>query len=185
MNPDPEKLEHLFSRQLDREATPAEQAYLEALLCNDRDARTRFDELRDLDYELGSALRQAVGRPQHVIRLRPRRLQLARGLAIAAAACIAALAWLYPRPHVSAPTTGSRAPAQAAAAPQAWSSWFVPPERPADKVTPLPTAYVRPELRVRGTARELLVVPGESPGVFFVIEVDRVQTRVIGVHQDF
>jgi hypothetical protein len=52
-------------------------------------------------------------------------------------------------------------------------------------VEPLPPGYERPELRLRGTQRDWIVIPGDQPGTYLVIQVDHVRTHVIGVHRDF
>ena len=49
----------------------------------------------------------------------------------------------------------------------------------------LPRSYERPEVGVRNIQREWLVVPGDRPGTYMVIEVDHVRTKAVGVHQDF
>jgi hypothetical protein len=56
---------------------------------------------------------------------------------------------------------------------------------PGDMIEPLPTAYERPELRVRGTQRDWIVLPADEPNTYLVIEVNHVRTHVIGVQRDF
>jgi len=178
VNPELENLERLISRALDGECTPAEQKQLKTRLREDPQARALFGELRTLDEALGDALRSATGRSPQIIRLRTRWGRLGQGLIVTAAACLAALAWRHPTtPKAPAGRPSGSVPAQA--------SWFAPSPPPADEVTPVPPAYERPQLRVRGTQRNWIVIPGNQPGTFMVIEVDHVRTHVIGVHRDF
>ena len=142
--------------------------------------RGLYKDYRRLDDEVGDALRAALGRTR---RARPRSawwVRVGRSLTVAAAACLAALVWFQPTP---APRTdpGQARPQRAGVGP----SWFAPATPRADEIEPLPSAYERPELRVRGTQRDWIVIPGREPGTYLVIEIDRVRTHVIGVHQDF
>jgi hypothetical protein len=182
VNPELEKLEHLISRALDGECTSDERKLLKSRLRNDPQARALFDELRTLDEALGDALRRATRRTWHIISFRSRWGRVGQGLIVTAAACLAAMAWLHPTPPKAGPARPTRSiPAQASLTP----SWFAPSPPPADEVTPIPSAYERPQLRVRGTQRNWIVIPGDRPGTFMVIEVDRVRTHVIDVHRDF
>jgi hypothetical protein len=89
------------------------------------------------------------------------------------------MAWLHPTQRTTNPEPTRLA--QAASI----GSWFAPATPQGDAVEALPSAYERPELRVRGTEREWIVIPGQEPGSYLVIEVDHVRTHVIGVHRDF
>jgi hypothetical protein len=182
MKRESDRLERLFSRALDGEGTPAERDLLERLFRADVRIRSDFEAYRVLDDEVGGALRAAIGRSPRVVRMPVAWRRVGRGLLVAAAACIAGLAWL--QPQQPAPKAGERRPAQAGLARGA-GSWFVPAEQVVDVVKPAPRSFERPELKVRGTQREWIVVPGDRPGSFYVIEVDRVRTHVIRVHQDF
>lgn len=180
MSREPDRLEHLFSRYLDGECTPDERDSLETLIGADRRVRSLFGEYRRLDRAVGDALRQDLGRSRPITGCKPvpQWGRLGRGLAVAAAACLAALAWLQPTPPGGDAPTSEPGPAQAA-------SWFAPLRPPADTIEPVPSAYERPELRLRGTQRDWIVIPGDSPGTYLVIEVDHVRTHVIAVHRDF
>ncbi|HQL55314.1 MAG TPA: hypothetical protein PLQ87_11450 [Phycisphaerae bacterium] len=174
-----DRLEHLFSRYLDGECTPQERALLESLLRRESEVRAQFDEYRAVDRAVGGALRAAMEQPGSVVPRRGVGLRVAKGLTVAAAACLAAFVWLQPKQ--TAPTRGAGRPTMEAGA----GSWFAPLVPQVDSIEQVPTAYVRPELRVRGTEREWIVIPGGEPNTYLVIEVDRVRTHVIGVHRDF
>ena len=174
-------LERLFSRYLDGECTAQERQRLHTTLRTDAAARAEFEAYRELDRAVGQAMRQAMGRTEPAPAWWTVRFRLATGLTLAAAACVALFLWLRPLGpgnHVPPPGSGT---SQAAAIP----SWFVAPGPQGDEVGPAPAAYERPELRVRDTRRHWLVVPAPEPGRYLIIEVDRVRTHVIGVHQDF
>lgn len=178
MSPRSDDLERLFSRSLDGECTSAEADFLRDLLANDRDARAAFREMQDLDVNLRIAMREALGRPTGGSLGRASRVRAARAVALAAAAVLAAVVWLHPTDR-TVPQAGN--PTQASAA----GSWFAPISPARDTVEPVPVSYERPALRVRGTQRNWILVPGEQPGTYLVIEVERVRTHVIGVHRDF
>ena len=184
MNRGSNRLEHLFTRQIDGEATGEEREFLNTLLRDDRTARTLFREYRHQDRALGDALRQALGRPARPASTHYLRLRIGRGLAAVAAAGLAAFIWLQPgQPNDNHAKQG---PLQAAALSQAPAgSWFTPLKPAGDTVTPVPTAYERPQLRLRGTERNWIVIPGNRAGQYLIIEVDRVHTHIISVHQDF
>lgn len=180
MNPEQERLEHLITRCLDEEATPQEQALLRGVQRSNREARRLIEDTRELDQELRETLRRAMGMPTPARPHRWRAFELARGLIIAAAACLATFAWMQPK--LTEPGRGDRRTQQAGAL----TSWFAaPPVAAADTVVPVPEQYERPELPVRQTAREWIVIPSEQPGRYFVIEVEHVQTRAVLVHRDY
>ena len=177
-----ERLEHLFSRVLDNEATPAERALCESLCREHPHVAAAFEDYRQLDQAVGSALRASWQQPQQAYPLYPRRWTRAgKVMAIAAAAaCLALFAWLHPRP----PGTGSvsKPLVQASALP---TSWFSPAPVQADTGEPVPLTYERPAVHVRGVQRQWIIVPGDQPGVYRIIQVDRVRTHAIPVHRDF
>jgi anti-sigma factor RsiW len=175
---EPDTLERLLSRYLDGESTPDEQRLLKSQLRQDPEARALFEETRNLDRQIGDALRLATGRHAGPRVIRATWARVGRNLAIAVAASLAALVWLQPR-LPGAPPDRNR-PQQASAA-----SWFAPAPPAGDTVEPLPSGYVRPEVRLQGTQRDWIVIPGDRPGTYLVIEVDHVRTHVIGVHRDF
>ncbi|MEW6252215.1 MAG: hypothetical protein AB1716_16375 [Planctomycetota bacterium] len=189
MNPPSERLEHFFSRCLDGECTPAEARLLEGLLRDRPDVRTAFEEYRRLDAAVGDALRAALGRPvveRSAAAARPPlqtpavRVRLSRLVAIAAAACLALVPWLTARRPAAGPAGSSGQTPQVAGA-----SWFAPRGSQSDEIAPLPRAYERPEVGVRGVQRDWLVVPGDQPGTYMVIQVDHVRTHAVRIHQDF
>ena len=209
MNPTSERLERLFSREIDGECTPDEARLLAALLDEHPDVQAAFDDYRRLDAAVGAAMRAALGRPvdsagavaargsdrpaaaaadsalraRFGMRFAPRPgviAKIGRTAAVAAAACIGLLIWLHP----SRPAAESNGPRQAGSAAAPAFSWFAPPAEPADTVEPAPRDFERPEVQVRGVQRDWLIVPGDKPGTYMVIEVDHVRTRAIGMHQD-
>lgn len=175
-------LERLISRVLDHEASAAEHEHLQALCNHDAEARQLFDDLRGMDAEIARAMRHALGRPVR-LRLRPWRQRLWQYGVVAAAACIATLVWLQPRPQ---PTTnlGNHARQQSGMLPQP-SSWFVAPPAPADVLEPVPEVFVRPGTVVRGTQRHWVVIPGEEARTYMIVEMDNVRTRVNVIQRDF
>ncbi len=173
---DTDKLEHLLSRHLDGECSPQEKQVLRSLLRREPEARARLEDYERLDQAVGAALQAAMGRtPRSFGRPWAR---VGRGVVVAAAACLAAAAWLQPRLSPSDP--GASRTQQASA-----GSWFAPATLEGDTVEPTPPGYERPEVRLRGTQRDWIVIPGDRPGTYLVIEVDHVRTHVIGVHRDF
>lgn len=177
MNEAQDKLERLITRELDGEIDAAGRRELRRLL-RDPAAAALYDDTAALDREIGAGLRQALGRPAVRVRLTSWH-RIGRTALMAAAAGLAAILWYRPAPPAGGPGAGGK-PQQAGMA-----SWFVPSMPPGDAVEPLSTAYVRPELRVRGTEREWILIPGDQPGSIMVIEVDRVRTRAIAVHRDY
>ncbi len=174
-----DKLEHLFSRVIDAEATPDERELLRSVLDADADTRELFEQYRELDAHIGRALRQSV---HTTPALRPRLgvwHRIGRPLAVAAAACLATFFWLQPRVANQPPTDGS-GPAQAAA-----TNLFAPWQQSVDVVEPVPSAFERPEVELRGTEKDWIVVPADQPGQFMIIEVRRVRTHTVAVQQDF
>ncbi len=178
MNMYPDDLERLFSRYLDGECTPTEAERLHALLRRDPQVRAQFTVYRRLDQQVAAAVRSAARR-QPLKTGGAVRKRVGRGLLVAAAAGLAALTWLHPLSPRS--DDGRRNVPQAATL----TSWFAPLTPPADEVTPLPLAYERPEWRLSGTRRDWIVIPAHEPNTYFVIEVDRVRTHAIALHQDF
>ncbi len=184
MTCDADKLERLISRELDGELTSTERTELEQWLRSDADARATYDATRDLDRQLGLALRAAVDRPPPVLRMpivtpvSRRRDGWARLALVAVAASLATFAWLQP-PQKAGPTPGG--------APVAAQGRMLPgATRGGDLVEPIvPPTYERPELQLRGTQRDWIVIPGQRPGTVVIIEVNRVRTHAIGVHQNY
>jgi hypothetical protein len=187
MSPEGDKLEHLFSREIDGQASAEDQALLRELLDSDERMQDLFDEYRGIDTAAGDALRSMMGRAPRVIPLRRWWHGVGRGLFVAAAACIAMLFWL----RSDVPSTS---PVQPNGVQQArvgnglelpGGSWFKAPAPRGDVVRPVPQAYERPQLRYRNTDSNWIIVPGNEPGEFFVIEVNRVRTHTIAVQRDF
>jgi hypothetical protein len=171
-----DKLEHLLSRHLDGECTLQEQQLLRALLRREPAVRARLEDYERLDRAVGDALRTTMGRTARAHGAHWARV--GKSLVVAAAACLAALAWLQPR---LSPTRPGASRMQQAGT----GSWFAPNPPAGDSVEPTPPGYERPELRLQGTQRDWIVIPGDKPGTYLVIEVDHVRTHVISVHRDF
>jgi hypothetical protein len=169
-------LERLISRYLDGESPPRERRELNDRLRRDPRAAALFEEHSALDREVKSALRYALDRPPVAGRVLPRWERLARVVALAAAACLAAMFWLTP--NRSAPGSHDRAAAQAA-------SWFAPPPTFGDTLIAQPERFNRPQIRVDRPNTNWILVPSDKPGEFLVIEVERVLTRTIPVQHDF
>lgn len=169
-----DQLERLFSRCLDAEASAEEQERLDTLLLADDTLRQRYEEYCQLDALAGETLRGALATSASTRSWR----WLRRGgrlIGLAAAAALAALAWLDPPQPSTVPR--SETPTHA-------SSWFAPTELNRDMVEPLPREFERPEIRLRGTQRDWLIIPGDRPGQFMVVEIDRVRTHAIRLQED-
>jgi|GEM_PF-1505771 len=180
MNMPADELERLFSRYLDGECPPAEAERLRALLRRDPLVRDEFAAYRRLDRAVAAAMRGAVGHQPRADVRSSAWGRVSRGLLVAAvAAGLAGMVWLHPLPRTA---DQSR---QHTALGTTFTSWFAPPTPPVDAVAPLPTAYERPEWRLRGTRCDWIVIPAHEPNTYFVIEVDRVRTHAIALHQDF
>ncbi len=180
MSYEPDRLERLISRQLDGECSADEREELDLLIATDAQARRALTDYEALDQQVGDALRVALDRPRRHRILSATWTRVGKGLMVAAAACVAALAWLQPT-QPSEPGPGSARRQQAGAT----HSWFVPAGPQVDAVEPVPSRYVRPEVQVRGTQREWIIIPGDRPGVYQIIEVDRVRTHAIRLQRDF
>jgi len=174
MNANADRLEHLFTRALDGAASHDERDLLDTLL-RDESVRARFEAYAALDDAVGGALRADFDRAAALVVTRRLGWRIGRALAMGVAACIATLIWLYPPPL---PTPDHHRPQQA-------GSWFAPMEPPHDAVETLPATFERPQARVRGTERHWIVVPGDEPGQFMIVEVDRVRTEVTGLYEDY
>jgi anti-sigma factor RsiW len=174
--PQHDDLERLISRCLDEECTPQEHRTLNARLRRDPSAAALFEEHSALDREVGHALRRAL---RHTS-VRPRALPLweraARICVVAAAACLAMLFWLRPG--------GETSVQQAGVVPGA-PSWFASPPTVRDALIESPERFDRPQIRVGQPDINWIVVPSDKPGEFLVIEVNRVLTRTVHIHQDF
>ncbi|MBI5863752.1 MAG: hypothetical protein HZB38_04445 [Planctomycetes bacterium] len=175
MNEPTNNLERLVSRYLDDECSVEERRQLRQLLRKDAEAEAFFEETAALDREIGRAMRHALGRPVVLRRQSPRWIQIGRAIALGAAAC---LAWVFLNPGGSAT---SQRPEQGR---PMRASWFAPPPAPADTMSDT-RGYDRPQVRLDNTESRWIVVPGERPGEFLVVEVKRVKTRTIPVQGDF
>lgn len=176
MSRESERLEHLISRCLDDECSPQERELLDNLVDHDPQTRALYDEYSNLDRAIGAALHTAMDRVPARPPLRVWWSPAARLATVAAAACLAAMAWV--QPFMAAPGSHDARPQQAA-------SWFAPLVPAGDAVQELPLGFERPQLGVRGTQRDWIVIPGREPGSYLVIEVDRVRTHRIAIHRDF
>jgi hypothetical protein len=178
MNPESYELERLISRYLDDEATPAERRQLLALERFNPQVAALIEEYASLDAEVGRALRRAMERPLLLRVHRTRWARIGQAAALAAAACVAMLVWLIP--------SRGTAPVNPHAPERAAVPWFDgSPNLPGDTVQGVNRWDVRPQVRLRNTDRDWLIVPGQRPGEFMVIEVNRVRTRAIAIQNDF
>ena len=176
MNPGSPELERLISRFLDDESTPDERRRLRALERSDPHVTALVDEYAALDREVGQALRTAMGRTYRLGRARSPWSRAGQFVGLAAAACVAAMLWLTPARNAT--PGGARQPAQGA-------SWFAPAAWQADVQERTNPSYERPQVRLRDTDRDWIIVPGNRPGEFMVIEVNRVRTRAVAIQNDF
>lgn len=174
-----EQLERLITRFLDNEITSAEKRALDARLARDPSARSLFEEVCAFDREAGRSMRTAV---QGAVVLRPatanRMQRFGRVAAGLAAACIGFFAWMSPR-EFSGELPGGAASSVARA------SWFQPLRQMSEIFSPVKPEYERPSLRLQQTDREWLMIPSDVPGQYYLIEVDRTKTRLVGLHGDF
>ncbi|MBU0640109.1 MAG: hypothetical protein KKB50_14685 [Planctomycetes bacterium] len=176
MSEQSEHLEHLISRFLDGECTSAERRELNAAMRSDPTAQAAFEEYAALDREVAHAMRRALGYTLRVPAGRGIWAQIGRAVALAAAACLAVMVWL------GSPNSVSREdPRQA----RQGASWFAPATRTNAVPRAEKPAYDRPAVRMRHTQRDWIVIPGERPGEYLLIEVDRVHTRMKGIQRDF
>lgn len=173
MNDPQLRLEHLISRCLDNEASDAERAELAAWKRSEPTAAHLWAETEAVDQAAREAL-QAILQGGS----RPRVLRLpwwSQAIGLAAAAVVTLVLWLAP------PTdTGGAHRASAS------GSWFLPTgsEPRADEVVDVPpTVLERPTVRQHD--RNWILIPGEQPGEYLVIEIDEARTRVARVGKDF
>lgn len=176
MSPASEHLERLISRYLDDECTPGQRRELRAALRSDPAAEALFDEYSTLDREVGHALRHAMGHTLSLHAPRPLWSRVGRVLTVAAAACLAVMVWLAPPKF---PGQRPDATQQARA-----GSWFAPPAWE-DTFQTRPQVYEQPHVGLRGTDRHWIVIPGEGPGEYLIVEVDRVRVRLVAIREDF
>ena len=180
MNPEPE-LERLISRLLDEEATASERRELRSRERSDPNIAALVDEYVTLDREVGRALRKAMGRSV-VLPMRGSAWgRLGQVAAFAAAACLAVAVWLNP-PGATTPRSNKEPT-------RAMTSWFAPTaDRPAelpDAAEEVQLSHELPQVRLRDTDSDWIIIPGRRPGEFMVIEVNRVRTRAITIQGDF
>jgi hypothetical protein len=184
MSPSLEQVERLITRYLDGECSPDERELMDRLMSEDAEVRTLFEEYEVIDREIRLAVRQALSRGGRRAPLRSRWRRAGKALAVAAAACLALLAWLR-QGQQPAPAAGNGAHQAGAVHANRAGGSPLPADLAGDMIRTLPPAYERPELRVRGTQRDWIVIPGERSGTYLIIEVDRSRTHHIGVHRDF
>ena len=179
MNPGSPELERLISRYLDDEATAHERRELRALMRSDAAVAAEVEQYDELDREVGWALRRALGRSQLLPTVRSTWGRVGQLVALAAAASMAVMVWVSPPRQVS-PGQGDT-PARAA-------SWFAPAtpvSHAPDGLQTVNPSHERPRVRLRETDRDWIIIPGERPGEFMVIEVNRVRTRAIVIQREF
>jgi hypothetical protein len=170
-----DNLERLVSRYLDGECSREERKQLKAMLRRDSAAEDFFEETAALDRELGRAMRQSLGRTLVIRRRPPLWVRVSRVAGLSAAACLAWVVLRTPQPD----TAGQSDPARVQRA-----SWFAPQPTAADSMAAQPESE-RPQVRMDKMDRRWIVVPGDTPGEFLVVEVKRVKTRTFPVQEDF
>lgn len=193
MTHDPyENLDRLISRFLDEECSDEERRQLNDELDRDPLARSRFDEYAALDREAGTALRWVMSSADPVAMTDSAAPQAGRLLSLqryrpwlhwaagAAAAVLGLLAWLQPpRPDGAGNGNGIQL------GKAGMSSWFAPPPDNPESFLPVPAAYERPQYRIEQTQREWIMIPAETPGQFYLIQVDRRRTHGIALQSEF
>lgn len=168
------QIERLISRILDDEATGAERREFDAAARRDPQVGALFDAARALDREMGIALRSAMGRTVPLRKAQRWRVTM-RFIGVAAAACLALFAWHEPA-----------APMREGQQPQHAGSWFSAPSAAAeDRFDPRSRLFDTPIEQRRKIDSEWIVIPGDSPGEFLVISVDRVKTRASSKQRGF
>ncbi len=168
-----EQLERLITRVLDGEASTAEVAQLELLCRTDAEVRALYHETAHLDSLLGASLREAIEpAATPTIPFPSRRDRVARYVVGAIAAAIAAFAWFQPMPTLSRER------------PSPLQAGMGAPHLLGDVIEPVPSSYETPELRIRGTEREWILIPADQPGLYWVIEADRERTQVVPLRSD-
>lgn len=175
------ELDRLITRCLDEEAAPQERRRLKRLMRRDPEVAAVVEETFALDREAGAAMRSALGRTVpfgSLHRVRPG--WFAQATWFAAAACLLLAAWVL-GPN-SAPVSLTGSVAQAGPAQASWFAPLTPRDSIKQDVNP---AYEQPQVRVRATDRNWIIVPGDSAGEYLLIEVDRVKTRGIALQTDF
>ncbi len=175
MSPGSAELERLISRYIDGEASPHERRELERRMDGDPELEALYIQTAALDRELGRAMRTALGRAP--VRRRDLRVPWVQLIGLAAAACIGLFFWLNPKDKPA--PAGGLAPAPVRA------SWFAPAQPQADVVQRVNPADVRPQLRLRDTDRDWIIIPGRQRGQFLLIQMDRVRTHAIRLQDDF
>ena len=172
-----EQFERLVSRFLDDECSAAERKQLQAEIRRDGDAEAFFEETAALDREFGRAIRAAIATPAAARHGQPHWFRLVRMATLSAAACLAWFIWRPDAGPQSSITNSGQSRPQ-------FASWFAPQPAAGDTLAQ-PTRSERPEVLLDQSDRQWIVVPGQRPGEFLVVEVKCVKTRKIPVQADF
>ena len=181
MRPGSEELDRLITRFLDEEADTIERRKLSALERTDPEIAALVEEYVTIDREVAGAMRHALGRGFMLPRRRSAWVYVRQLTGLAAAAALTLFVWIGMPRHPA----NANGPAQAGSA-----SWFQPAahpqqELPHDEFRPDAQWFDRPHEAVRDRAREWIIVPGERPGEYMIVEVNRVQTRAVTIQRDF
>jgi hypothetical protein len=171
-----DEIERLISRCLDKEATAEERRRLRQLVKADPRVRELMRKTAAIDRAVGRAVCRAL-QPQLQPAAAKLRIRLPQLGAFAVAAGLLLALWLVQEE----PRGGARLAGPA----QARASWFAPPIAPADRIAPVDPADERPQVQVRDTQRDWIIVPGREPGEYLLIAIDRVRTRAVRIERDF
>ncbi len=174
-----EQLERLISRYLDDEGSAADRRELNRMARRDADVAGLLDDEIELDREFNYAMRRAMGKSLARRRSIPLWSGPARVATLAVAAAIAAVAWIAPE---------ARAPRSHETQISAGAIDFASGSRNVvDALVELPPRHIRTDVRldVQPDQREWLMLPASDGAEFLVIQVDRVNTRVVRLSRDF
>ncbi|MFN0135035.1 MAG: hypothetical protein ACKVS9_02845 [Phycisphaerae bacterium] len=174
----PENVERLVSRFLDDEVSDEERRQLEEFLKRNRGAEPAVDEYFEIERETRTALRKTFGASVASRRRAIRWNWASRIVTGSIAACIVMLSVSRPQPAASVEP--------GVAAPQS-ASWFspLPPMTMGDMLVEPDDAGDRAHIHIDKSDRNWIIVPGDAPGEFLVVEVKQTKRRTIAVHQDY
>ncbi len=171
---EPTELERLITRALDRQASPADHRALHQQARRDPSVARLLVEYTHMDRALRSAMRSAVPR-RSAPRVIPLWHWLTQMVTVAAAAGLALLLWVRPPGAANLPGRDARA------------SMFADLPVPAQDQFDPDTArrYERPGVRLDDADGNWIVIPGQRPNEYLIVEVKRIKSRTVYIQKDF